>query len=265
MNSSSSSCTHRQVCRDMVPARLELEGGVHSRFEERWGVGDTMGKVVVHRPGCGRGVKHCDQVGQMEWVGSLSAYLRQSQITYSSLVQSIMWPCVSRLQTVVGVSGPCHGKTLGWLLPLLNSLADRAQYSQLPQGHAPLAIVLCPGLRCASMVADMIQDISSKARLGVKVVLACAGARNNEPSDFINGVDILVTSPPGLLQLVGQARLTSMDRFCHLVVEEGDCTLPMWHKHVGEIIVSWRKQGNKQESSSPDQLVMVAERWNSAV
>ena len=86
-----------------MPARLELEGGVHSRFEERLGVGDTMGKVVVHRPGGGRGVKHCDQVGQMEWVGCLSAYLRQSQITYSSLVQSIMWPCMSRLQTVVGL------------------------------------------------------------------------------------------------------------------------------------------------------------------
>ena len=56
-----------------------------------------------------------------------------------------------------------------------------------------------------------------------------------------------------------------MDRCYHLVVEEGDCTLPMWHMHVGEIIVSWRKQRNKQESSSPDQLVMVAERWNSAV
>ena len=86
-----------------MPARLELEGGVHSRFEERLGVGDSMGKVVVHRPGGGRGVKHCDQVGQMEWVGCLSVYLRQSQITYSSLVQSIMWPCMSRLQTVVGL------------------------------------------------------------------------------------------------------------------------------------------------------------------
>ena len=115
------------------------------------------------------------------------------------------------------------------------------------------------------MVADMFQDISSKARLGGKVVLACARARNNEPSGFIKRVGILVISPPRLLQLVGQARLTSMDRCCHLVVEEGDCTLPMWHKHVGEIIVSWRKQRNKQESSSPDQLVMVAERWNSAV
>ena len=125
----------------------------------------------------GRGVKHCDQVGLMEWVGSLSSYLRQSQITYSSLAQSIMWPCMSRLQSVVALSGPCKGKTLGWLLPMLNSLADMAQYSQIHTGHAPLVIVLCPGLRVASRVADMLQDIFSKARLGVKVVIACAGAR----------------------------------------------------------------------------------------
>ena len=84
-------------------------------------------------------------------------------------------------------------------------------------------------------MADMIQDISSKARLGVKVVLACTGARNNEPSELINGVDVLVTSPPRLLKLVGQARLNSMDRCCHLVVEEGGSTLSMWHKQVGEI------------------------------
>ena len=60
--------------------------------------------------------------------------------------------------------------------------------------------------------------------------------------------------------MVGQARLTSMDRCCHLVVEERDRTLHMWHKHVGEINVSWRKQRNRLEASSPDQLVMVAER-----
>ena len=96
-------------------------------------------------------------------------------------------------------------------------------------------------------------------------MLACAGARNNEPSDFINGVDVLVTSPPRLLKLVGNARPTRTDRCCHLVVKEGDHTLSMWHKQLGEIIVSWRKQRNGQKGSSPDQLVMVAKRWNGAV
>ena len=176
-------------------------------------VGDMLGKMVVHRPGRGR-IVLCDEVEQMEWVGSLKSYLRQSQISYPSLVQSIMWPCVARLQSVVAVSGPCHGKTLGWLLPLLNSLADRTQYSQLNQDH-PLAIVLCPGLKCASIVFELIQDISSKAKLGLKVVLACAGALNSEPNDLI-GVDVLVTSPARLIQLIGQGH-TSMDRCCHFM------------------------------------------------
>ena len=48
----------------------------------------------------------------------------------------------------------------------------------------------------------MMMDISSKARLGVRVMLVFAGARNNEPSYFINGVDVLVTTPSSLL---GQA------------------------------------------------------------
>jgi hypothetical protein len=58
-------------------------------------------------------VKRCEQVAMMEWVGSLSSYLRQSQISYSSLVQSIMWPCVSRLQSVVAIAGPRQDSWLG--------------------------------------------------------------------------------------------------------------------------------------------------------
>ena len=74
--------------------------------------------------------------------------------------------------------------------------------------------MLCPGLKCATTVADMMMDISSKARLGVRMMLVFAGARNNEPSDFINGVDVLVTTPSSLLWLVGQA-MTNRERCCH--------------------------------------------------
>ena len=84
----------------------------------------------------------------------------------SFVVQSIMWPCVARLQTVWALT---------WQDTGLTELST-ASY---------LAIVLCPGLKCASTMADMTQDISSKARVVVKVVLACPRARNIEPSEFI--------------------------------------------------------------------------------
>ena len=85
LNTSSNSCTPRQVYRDLVLAC----------------VGDTMGKVVVHRPGGGRGVKHCDQVGQMVWLGS-----QTHTPPWCSPSCGPAWPGCRQ-------SGPCHGKTLG--------------------------------------------------------------------------------------------------------------------------------------------------------
>jgi len=261
---SSGASSSLKSLRDTVPARLELDRGGHTKFEERWGAGDTLGKLVVHKPVGGRNIKHCDSAMQMEWIGSLASCLRQRHISHSSLVQSMMWPTVSRLQSVVGIASPTHGKTFGWLLPLLNSLADRAQYSSLPSGHSPLAIVLCPGLACASIVQCMLQDVSSEAKLGVRTVLACAGARNNEPSDFINGVDVLVTTPPRFLKLL-EDKFIGFERCCHLVVEAGDKTVTSWHKQLATIMKSWRRKRFKIQAGLPDQLIVVSEKWVPAV
>ena len=50
-----------------MQGRLVAGDGVHTKGEEMLGVGDTMTEVVVHRPVEGRGVKNCEQVGQMDW------------------------------------------------------------------------------------------------------------------------------------------------------------------------------------------------------
>ena len=115
--------------------------------------------------------------------------------------------------------------------------------------------------QCPSFQTDLGWRCSTKVVLGgIISIFLCFRRLCKCQVSSSTVLNVLVTSPPGLLHLVGQARLTSMDRCCHLVVEEGDSTLPMWHKQVGEIIVSWRKQRNKQEGSSPDHLEMVAER-----
>ena len=48
--------------------------------------------------------------------------------------QGGMWAAISRLMTVVAVAGKRQGKTLGWLLPLLNLLEDSFNYDHLPPG-----------------------------------------------------------------------------------------------------------------------------------
>ena len=49
MNFTISSCLPGEEYRDLVPPKLELEDGVHTRFEERRGNMDTICKVLVHR------------------------------------------------------------------------------------------------------------------------------------------------------------------------------------------------------------------------
>ncbi len=45
-----------------------------------------------------------------------------------------MWPAINRLLTVVAVAGKRQGKTLGWVLPLLNLLEDNFCYDDVPPG-----------------------------------------------------------------------------------------------------------------------------------
>ncbi len=47
-----------------------------------------------------------------------------------------MWPAISRLLSVVAISGKREDKTWGWLLPLLNLLQDKFVHDQLPPGKA---------------------------------------------------------------------------------------------------------------------------------
>jgi hypothetical protein len=53
--------------------------------------------------------------------------------------------------------------------------------------------------------------------------------------------------------------MTSMDMCCHLVVEEGGCTIPMWHKQAGEIS---KKQNYSSLNQPGDALIqtLVTER-----
>ena len=76
--------------------------------------------------------------------------------TPASRVQSMMWPAISQWQSLVTVESPGHRKTFGWLLPLINSLADKSRYNGLPSRHSPQAIMLCPNLACASLVHGLV-------------------------------------------------------------------------------------------------------------
>ena len=154
----------------------------------------------------------------------------------------------------------CITYNVGWLLPLLSNLSDPQQYRDLPTGHAPICVVICPGVKTANSVYDEVKGISSMSGLGINCLLSCYGITDNIV-EFINGVDILVTTPARLLKLLCEDRIMTLARCCHLVIEDGDTMVSMWGKELSEIMTLWKKSKIKK-TGMLDQVIIVAEKYS---
>ena len=75
-----------------------------------------------------RSLRLCSRLSDQRFGDSMMAFLSSHGVTSSTSIQSVMWPALARLSSLVAVAGPGSGKTFGWSLPLLAALADRRQY-----------------------------------------------------------------------------------------------------------------------------------------
>ena len=75
-----------------------------------------------------RPLKLCSRVSDQRFSEEMMTFLSSHGVTSSTSIQTVMWPALARLSSLVAVAGPHSGKTLGWALPLLAALADQRQY-----------------------------------------------------------------------------------------------------------------------------------------
>ena len=219
--------------------------------------------LVVHTAAKSRTVRRWESMSSLPWNQRLCFFLTSRGIVKPTEVQSVMWPLVSRLSSVLAVGPPSQGKTLGWLLPLLDSLY-LSQYPDLPPGHSPVCLVLCPGVELATSLHQTLSQVVTGADLGVRSFLCCSGVPQPQPAELYNGVDVLIASPARLLSLL-QSRLISLERCCHLVVEEADTALQLWAREVHQITAAWKRARAKYPPSSQDQIIAVSEKWSDSL
>ena len=122
---------------------------------------------------------------------------------------------------------------LGPCLPLTALLYDKHTYSDLPAGPGPLLVVLCPGLEVVTSLATLIQELVLKVGLELGVVEDCAGARRVEPALFLNGLEVLLTTPTRLHErLTASPSLIGLERCRHLVLERAETMVELWQEQV---------------------------------
>ena len=201
-----------------------------AKIEERLG---EVGRPLVHWPLAGRAVTPVVEVSSLPWPSPLLSLLPLTGLSQPLPLQALLWPTISRLQSSLSVAEPGQGSTLAWLLPLTALLYDKHTYSDLPAGPGPLLVVLCPGLEVVTSLATLIQELVLKVGLELRVVEDCAGARRVEPALFLNGLEVLLTTPTRLHErLTASPSLIGLERCRHLVLERAETMVELWQEQV---------------------------------
>ena len=136
-------------------------------------------------------------------------------------IQALALPIALGGYDIIGQARTGTGKTLGFGIPLLQRLAQGEPASP----KSPHALVVAPTRELASQIADDLRMAGSG--LGTRV-LTLYGGRAYEPQieALRAGVDVVVSTPGRLLDLVGQRHL-ELGHVQMLVLDEADKMLDL--------------------------------------
>jgi len=173
-------------------------------------------------------------------------------------IQEAVIPLALTGVDVIGQAKTGTGKTLGFGLPVLNSVLNEAQ---LGSGK-PLALVVVPTRELGIQVAEELVKISDG---NVVSVTAIYGGRPMEPqiAELKKGVDIVVGTPGRLLDLQRQKAL-DLSEIKYLVLDEADEMLDLGFLPDVEKIFSFtkdRKQTMLFSATMPGDVVTLARKY----
>ncbi|HEY0718269.1 MAG TPA: DEAD/DEAH box helicase [Streptosporangiaceae bacterium] len=136
-------------------------------------------------------------------------------------IQALALPIALGGYDIIGQARTGTGKTLGFGIPLL----QRLEANGPADPKSPLALVVVPTRELAMQVADDLR--MAGAGLGARV-LTLYGGRAYEPqiSALKAGIDVVVSTPGRLLDLVGQRHL-ELGHVQTLVLDEADKMLDL--------------------------------------
>ncbi|XP_043227764.1 uncharacterized protein LOC122384437 isoform X2 [Amphibalanus amphitrite] len=182
-----------------------------------------------------------------------------------SRVQAYLWSAAACYRNIVCVGQAGSGKTLGYLLAVVNSLLDPDTYEAAPTGHGPLCLVLVPSWRRGRAVQELCHAVTDSLRC-LPLLVHGGGAEAEQEVSLLNGCDLLVGTPACLLRLLRRGRDTfiQLSRVCHLVLDDADLLVEHSAQAVEQLALAvfsmWRAR-SEEALSLPQQVIAAASHW----
>lgn len=134
-------------------------------------------------------------------------------------------PAILQKKDVLGIAPTGSGKTASYILPILQSLQEKA----LNKGRMIPVLVLVPTRELASQVAEVTENFARFLNRPVKALAVFGGVSINPQMMKIYGTDILIATPGRLLDLLSKNSL-NLNQVEVLVLDEADKVLNMGFK-----------------------------------
>jgi superfamily II DNA/RNA helicase len=173
-------------------------------------------------------------------------------------IQEAVIPLALTGADVIGQAKTGTGKTLGFGIPVINSVLAHAKLGS----GLPLALIVVPTRELGIQVAEELVKISNQARIKVAAIY---GGRPMEPqiAELKKGVDIVVGTPGRLLDLHRQKAL-QLNNIEYLVLDEADEMLDLGFLPDVEKIFSYtdnRSQTMLFSATMPGDVVTLARKF----
>jgi len=169
-------------------------------------------------------------------------------------IQAQAIPLVLNGHDLVGIAQTGTGKTLAYLIPILQA------YKPSPEG--PQAVVVCPTRELAIQVAGEAERFGK--HLPFRTVLAYGGTSSgHQKQELHQGCDLLVATPGRLLDFLNQTWV-SLRRVRFLVLDEADRMLDMGFINDVDAIVRKAPMSRQTllfSATFPDEIKRLSERY----
>ncbi|CAN1802116.1 DEAD-box ATP-dependent RNA helicase 39 [Linum perenne] len=147
--------------------------------------------------------------------------LKEMGIQVPTEIQCLGIPAVLEGQSVVLGSHTGSGKTLSYLLPIVQLIReDEALSGRMMKPNRPRAVVLCPTRELSEQVFRVAKSISHHARFRSTMVSGGGRLRPQEDS-LSNPIDMVVGTPGRILQHIEEGNIVYGD-IKYVVLDEAD-------------------------------------------
>src|SRR5437764_7105540 len=129
-------------------------------------------------------------------------------------------PSVLMGRDIIGISQTGTGKTAGFVLPMIDILAQGRSRARMPR-----SLILEPTRELAAQVSENFEKYGKHHKLSMALLIGGVSMGDQQKA-LEKGVDVLIATPGRLMDLFGRRKIMLND--CNLlVIDEADRTLDM--------------------------------------